>query len=650
MKNVLPLLFLLIGFADRVQSQKSPDGSDTLAVAETFEKGWKSTDLDLSDSLGQKTLEAADRLGYRRGQGLGYLLLARTQMYQGEFDQALNTMKKAEKVFQGGKDYEKYASLLAMYGSLGLRTGDLEMASRKSFELIRFGQLHSVPRRLALAHETVATVYQRQGNFPKAITHAKKALDLNRELDKPGAVAGVGHLLGLLYFQQGNNKEASRWFYDSIEHYKKVGDSVGVAVDYSHLGLIEKEKDHGKGIRIMENAQSVLNESAFHHNALYNLGSLARAYFDIFKSDSLQKATGINRIAAVRKAEAYAVHALELSRELGDVQNEMESLSIYSDISHSNGRYQESYQAIREYMALYDSVYSQENKNRIAELESAQTVALKDKEIQISKLQLATTNRQRWTLAAVLAVVALLTALFFYQARRRKSINNRLKQLNLELEAANHVKARFLGILNHDLRGPAASVVSYLQLTEGEKGLGEEEKSGYRKKIQQSAEDLLETMEDLLLWSKGQMQHFEPEMQQVATDELFRSVRQLYPQMSFESSPGVTVTADPEYLKTIVRNLTANAIKNAAPHRPLSVHWHVSESSQEVSLVLTDNGKGAPAESFKALQDDTVVSSTRTGLGLHLVRDLSKAIGCAVSVDSRLGEGTVFRLRFKKAT
>jgi signal transduction histidine kinase len=52
----------------------------------------------------------------------------------------------------------------------------------------------------------------------------------------------------------------------------------------------------------------------------------------------------------------------------------------------------------------------------------------------------------------------------------------------------------------------------------------------------------------------------------------------------------------------------------------------------------------AGSENFKALFDDTEVVGIKSGLGLHLIRDLAKAIDCEIVVESKLGEGTTFTL------
>ena len=76
---------------------------------------------------------------------------------------------------------------------------------------------------------------------------------------------------------------------------------------------------------------------------------------------------------------------------------------------------------------------------------------------------------------------------------------------------ANKIKLYFFSILNHDLRGPLASLIHFLHLQKNDPEiLDPKTKERLEKTTIESAEHLLESMEDLLLWSKGQMENFKP--------------------------------------------------------------------------------------------------------------------------------------------
>ena len=223
-------------------------------------------------------------------------------------------------------------------------------------------------------------------------------------------------------------------------------------------------------------------------------------------------------------------------------------------------------------------------------------------------------------------------------------------QLNTELDEANKLKTKFFGILSHDLRSPIANLINFLQLQKRKPGIMSEEQIAEREnKISGSAKSLLETMEAMLLWSKGQMEHFTPSITTVQVNKLFSYLRQFFAgteniHFNYSSESDLMVETDENYLQTIMQNLTSNAIKAVRQTPNAKIDWKAWQENNRVYLSITDNGPGIANEQLKALYDQTAYRSTRQGLGLHIVSDMARAIGCTVSVQSQPGSGAVFIL------
>ena len=114
----------------------------------------------------------------------------------------------------------------------------------------------------------------------------------------------------------------------------------------------------------------------------------------------------------------------------------------------------------------------------------------------------------------------------------------------------------------------------------------------------------------------------------------------------FENPSNIQIYTDENYLKTIIRNLTGNSIKALQKVENPTIIWKAWQDNNQTFLSVTDNGMGGTKEQFKALYDDTEVVGIQTGLGLHLIRDLAKAIDCKIDVDSKPSIGTTFTLSF----
>ena len=241
--------------------------------------------------------------------------------------------------------------------------------------------------------------------------------------------------------------------------------------------------------------------------------------------------------------------------------------------------------------------------------------------------------------------------LLFYQGKNRKKTNKKLQLLNSELEIANKTKARFFSILNHDLRSPVSNLIHFLHLQkEHPELLTGESKTRLESKIIHLAEQLLVSMEDILIWSKGQMENFKIKNESIAIDELFQSIKQHFlseekTTIVFEMKELLTINCDINYLKTIMRNLTSNAIKATADVNNATITWKAWQENDKMYLSIADNGIGVNDEKLKALYDETQITGIQLGLGLHLIRDMAKLINCTITLHANQLQGTKFVLK-----
>lgn len=149
------------------------------------------------------------------------------------------------------------------------------------------------------------------------------------------------------------------------------------------------------------------------------------------------------------------------------------------------------------------------------------------------------------------------------------------------------------------------------------------------------------------------MENFQPQPKKFQIASLFDDTKKHFSSVEniefrFENPSHIEISTDENYLKTIVRNLTGNAVKALADVSNPTIIWKASQENTTTILSISDNGKGATDEQFNALYDDKEVVGLQSGLGLHLVRDLAKAINCEIKVSSTPNQGTVFTLLFKQ--
>jgi signal transduction histidine kinase len=223
------------------------------------------------------------------------------------------------------------------------------------------------------------------------------------------------------------------------------------------------------------------------------------------------------------------------------------------------------------------------------------------------------------------------------------------------------MKAGFLSMVSHELRGPLQIVNGYLDLlVDGSAGAMSDEQQGFVRRSRAGSERLTALVDDLLLISRRDAGQFTltrkpvdlsqtirdmvDEMQIVAADARVR--------LTLEAPPALPVIhSDGPRIGQVARNLISNAIKFTPSGG--SVLVSVVASAQEITLRVADTGIGIPLEDQEKIfdrfyQSDAEAPRGQTvgqGLGLAIVRIIVEGHDGTVSVESETGQGSVFIVR-----
>ncbi|HRG24759.1 MAG TPA: tetratricopeptide repeat protein [Chitinophagaceae bacterium] len=548
------------------------------------------------------------------------------------------------------------ATLLEKTGLLYLNTNDYTNATSCFTQSLTLADQLSDSVLMANCYRNMGVVNFYQQNYEKGENYFQKALAIYVRKDNTEQQATLLKNLGDIYLQNSDSANANKNYNQALVLFKKINDKRGEAVVYSNQSIL-CGSNYQQKIELALKAKKLFDEyPTANVIPVTNLGNIGVAYLDLARYDMLRqtKPSAIipaDRTTILKMAEEYLLLAISTARKSGDTENAGYFTGVLAELQEQKGDYKNAYLNFRIYQNTMDSIFSQQNKNTIASLESQREIDLKNKTIENNELQIRNQRNNMLFLAAGLLLLTFIGVLLYRQSRIQKKTNMALSQLNRELDEANKVKARFFGILSHDLRSPVANLINFLQLQKRQPGLlTEEQKTDREQKISRSAENLLEIMEGMLLWSKGQMEHFTPTISAVPAHQLFDYISKYYAgvqqvQLHFEAAQELVIQTDENYLQTIMQNLTANAVKALQENPAATIWWKAWKENDKTFLSITDNGPGISPEQAKNLFEDTGVSGSRHGLGLHIVRDLSKAIQCDISVQpGDEGKGTRFVL------
>jgi signal transduction histidine kinase len=325
----------------------------------------------------------------------------------------------------------------------------------------------------------------------------------------------------------------------------------------------------------------------------------------------------------------------------------------------------------KRYLNKYTSVSDSLNQSKIslnlAEMEARfqneykqQKIGLLNKENDAKNLQLQQEKKTRWVLigAALLLLAAILLVYQNFRNKQKANLlldkkNKQLDIINEQLIAANQTKAKLFGIISHDLRSPVSQLFTYLKLQHTRPGLmTEENKAQHQRELMLSSSNLLTTMEDLLLWSKSQMEHFKLDNEAIDVEHLLAEVMRLLQgqaegkklKLELGKLDYRFVNSDYNLLFTIFRNLLQNAVNNAFAETVISIQANINAQKQQYISIL-NHGEMIPAEKIEELINEVDIKSKSTGYGLLIVKDLTGMIGARLNIFSTM-EGTTTQVVF----
>lgn len=119
---------------------------------------------------------------------------------------------------------------------------------------------------------------------------------------------------------------------------------------------------------------------------------------------------------------------------------------------------------------------------------------------------------------------------------------------------------------------------------------------------------------------------------------------QVYPKVSSDSE--VTVFTDRKWFKYMLEQLVSNAIKYS--NKDSNIEFEISNNC----LVVRDHGIGIPNQELDRIFELFYTgtngrdNSQSTGIGLSMVKTVSEILDIEITVDSAVGSGSEFRLRF----
>ena len=246
----------------------------------------------------------------------------------------------------------------------------------------------------------------------------------------------------------------------------------------------------------------------------------------------------------------------------------------------------------------------------------------------------------------------------------RKKMVEDLLLAKEKAEESDRLKSSFLANMSHEIRTPMNAIIGFSQLL-SDVGVSDEERNHYISLIQNSSNDLLGLIDDIIDISKieaGQIKIFKS---QYFVDNILNELYDSYNQILItkknksnlkliynkpEGGQHIVLYTDIDRFKQIIRNLISNALKFT--DTGIVEFGFQVDHSQKYSLLcfyVKDTGIGIAADKLEIIFDSfrqASVSNTKiyggTGLGLAITKKMVELLGGNIWVESAPEQGSTF--------
>ncbi len=334
------------------------------------------------------------------------------------------------------------------------------LSARRAEEL---AQKISYTDGVALSCMNMGIVLWKQGKFSPALDLYTKSLKIYRETGNKKGVTKALNNIGIVYDNRHQPDIAIRYYQDALKLSEEINDKRTQSSLLTNLGSLNADKGnyeialeyHLRGLKIKEELQDtrrmwssvigiavVYTELKKHEEALlyYQRG------LDLAKNigDKEGEAMSLTNIADLyiamdkgKEALEAATAALRIARQENFLMIQESALRTLSKIAETSGQEKQALAYYKQYAVVRDSIFSNENNEKIAKLHAEYETEKKEQQIQLLEQSRKLDAFWRYGLMASVVFLTLLVILLLNRYALKRRSEQALTEKNVSLSEAN---------------------------------------------------------------------------------------------------------------------------------------------------------------------------------------------------------------------
>ena len=229
-------------------------------------------------------------------------------------------------------------------------------------------------------------------------------------------------------------------------------------------------------------------------------------------------------------------------------------------------------------------------------------------------------------------------------------------------EEANRAKSAFLANMSHELRTPLNAILGFSQMLSLDPRVDPKQRESIDI-INRSGTHLLRMIDDVLSLSRIESGRTELSEEPFEPSRMIGEIASMMKphveraglgfEVSLTGLDGVGLVGDASKLRQVLLNLLNNAVRFTAEGevRLRARSLEAGEGGRVLELEVEDTGRGIPEDElddvftrFAQAGDSAAGAERGVGLGLAIAKSIVERMGGTITVESTLGQGTVFRV------
>lgn len=390
-----------------------------------------SSDPDKGIEIGLMSIELAKKIDWKLGEANSYNSLA--VVYSGgksNFPKALEYFLKSLEIYKEIKSKNGIASAYSNIGGIYEFQSDFPKALNYYHKALKIYEVTKKFSHIASLYGNIGNLFVKLNEYPKAIDYYKKALDINEEINNQEGIANYLINIGIVYKQQLDYPKALDYHLRSLVLMEKLGKKTLVALVLTNIGYINMlQSNYYESLEYFDKALKI-NQELDNKSGLATLyGNMGQLYLLLSKDSVLSNISEANTFVSLNKevnlnrSIDFNLRSIKILEELGVLDSRAHYYKNLAEAYKLNGDANKAYDYLQIHIKLKDSVYNQENNERIATLEKLREDDVNRLKIEKQEILLKAKEdeKQLILMSAGGALLSVILILLIIVNQRRKS-------------------------------------------------------------------------------------------------------------------------------------------------------------------------------------------------------------------------------------